>query len=205
MYAHDGMLSAVSCTVCLLIFPERSGLQKGMFLCPEMRKLLNTMKIVYTWLFLSLCVLVPVMSQTLVFWPLTPDHLGSAEAADPAAEGFDFIRGNGLSALQFSGSGVSASNWSTATVADDAAADYYEFGLKAVPGETLDVTSLQFSERRSSAGPLQFRVFVSRDGFATRTELAHEVLPDNIYNRDHDIVVDRKIADGEILMFRLYA
>ncbi len=162
------------------------------------------MKIFYTWLFISLGLLVPLMSQTLVVWPLNPDKLQVPEIYAPEVDAFDFVRGNGLSVLQFSGSGVSASNWSTATTAEDAAVDYYEFGLKAIPGETLDISSIQFSERRSSSGPLQFRIFASTDGFNTKVELAHETLPDNIFNRSHSFTVDRKIRDGESLMFRFY-
>lgn len=163
------------------------------------------MKIFYTWLSLSLGLLVPLMSQTLVVWPLNPDKLQSPVVYAPEVAAFDFVRGNGLSVLQFSGSGVNASNWSTAVDAEDAAVDYYEFGLKALPGKTLDISSIQFSERRSSSGPLQFRVFASTDGFATKVELAHESLPDNIYSRNHSITVNRKISDGERLMFRFYA
>lgn len=170
-----------------------------------MRKHESTMKIFYTWLILSLGLLVPLMSQTLVVWPLDPDKLESPEIFAPEVDAFDFVRGNGLSVLQFSGSGVSASNWSTATIAEDAAVDYYQFGLKALPGKTLDITSIQFSERRSSSGPLQFRVFASTDGFATQTELAHVTLPDNIFNRNHSVAVNRKISDGERISFRFYA
>ena len=163
------------------------------------------MKIVYTWLLVSLGFLMPLHTQTLVSWPLTPAKLGTPNSFVPAAEGIAFIRGNGLSALSFSGSGVSTQNWSTATADADALVDYYEFGVKALAGETIEITELQFSERRSSAGPRRFRVVVSTNDFATATELASLALPDNIYSRDHSIAINRKISDGERLLVRLYA
>ncbi|MEO0727255.1 MAG: T9SS type A sorting domain-containing protein [Bacteroidota bacterium] len=164
------------------------------------------MKIVYTWLIISLGFLVPAISQTLVQWPLTPNQLNKAESFVSAVQGFDLQRGNGLSVLNYSGSGVSAQNWvSTSGAVADADVDYYEFGLKALPGETLDISDLSFSERRSSAGPRQFRVVMSLDNFNTSVELAQQSLPDDIFSRNHQFPIDRKISNGESMRLRLYA
>ncbi len=171
-----------------------------------MRKHENTMKIVYMWLLVSLGYLVPTFSQTLVVWPLTPDQLNKAKALVPSVEGFDLQRGNGLSVLSYTGSGVSAQNWaSTDGAIADAQVDYYEFGLKALPGEPLDIDALSFSERRSSTGPLQFRVLMSTDNFNTSTELSQTALPDNLFSREHLISINRKISNGENMRIRLYA
>jgi hypothetical protein len=162
------------------------------------------MKFFYTWLFISLGLGIPLSSQTIAFWALSPDHLAEAKTFVDEAIGFPFVRGNGLSVLSYSGSGVSAQNWPL-DASDDNQVDYYEFGLKSIPGATLELTQLSFMERRSSSGPLAFRIVYSRDGFATETELAQVNLPDDINSRSHSFNFHEKIKDGESLLFRFYA
>ncbi|WP_020534775.1 hypothetical protein [Lewinella cohaerens] len=162
------------------------------------------MKFFYTWLFISLGLGIPLSSQTIAHWALSPDHLAEAKTFVDEAIGFPFVRGNGLSVLSYSGSGVSAQNWPL-DAGDDNQVDYYEFGLKSISGATLELTQLSFMERRSSSGPLAFRIVYSRDGFATETELAQVNLPDNINSRSHSFNFHEKIKDGESLLFRFYA
>lgn len=164
----------------------------------------STMKFFYTWLFISLGLGMPLSSQTIAHWALSPDHPGEAKIFVDEAIGFPFARGNGLSVLNYSGSGVSAQNWPTDT-GEDQQVDYYEFGLKATSGATLELTELSFMERRSSSGPLAFRVVYSRDGFTTETELAQVNLPDDINSRSHSFSFHEKLRDGESLSFRFYA
>jgi len=162
------------------------------------------MKFFYTWLLCSLSLGMSLAAQTIVHWPLSPQHLGEAKTFVDEAIGFPFVRGNGLSVLNYSGSGVSAQNWPTDN-GNDQQVDYYEFGLKTTPGAIIALTELSFMERRSSSGPLAFRVVYSRDGFATETELAQVDLPDDINTRNHSFSFQEKIRDGESLYFRFYA
>jgi hypothetical protein len=161
------------------------------------------MKIFYTWLLISLGLGMSLAAQTIVHWPLSPDHLAEAKTFVEEVVGFPFVRGNGLSVLNYSGSGVGAQNWPTDT-GEDQQVDYYEFGLKSTPGATVTLTQLSFMERRSSSGPLAFRIVYSRDGFATETELAQVNLPDDINTRSHSFSFQEKIRDGESLYFRFY-
>lgn len=169
-----------------------------------MRKHKITMRFFYTWLLIGLGLATPLWSQTLINWPLTTTTLGNATAQIDEVIGFPFIRGNGLSALTYSGSGVNAESWPTFT-GEEAQVDYYEFGVKSVPDHTLDLSELSFREKRSSNGPRAFRLFVSRDEFVTQTEVVEVALPDDISYRSHSIPLGLKIQDGEALHFRLYA
>ncbi|WP_367391047.1 T9SS type A sorting domain-containing protein [Lewinella sp. LCG006] len=162
------------------------------------------MKLFYTWLLFSLGWSMSLTAQTIVHWPLSPDHLDEPKSFVDEALGYPFVRGNGLSTLNYSGSGVSAQNWPL-DAGDNDQVDYYEFGLKATPGATLNLTELSFMERRSSSGPLTFRIVYSRDGFATETELTQVNLPDDINTRTHSFSFQEKIKDGESLLFRFYA
>ena len=162
------------------------------------------MKFLYIWLIISLGFLMPAYAQILIQWPLSPSDLGNATVVENDLTGISFERGNGLSALNFTGSGVSAKNWSTATI-DEATVDFYEFGLAALPDKTIEIDELAFSERRSSSGPRTFSVYYSKDDFATQTLLETVNIPDNISIRRHYIPVGLKVRDGEALRFRLYA
>lgn len=103
------------------------------------------MKIGYTLLLCSIGLLLPAFSQTLLHWPLTTSQLGEPKViAETAISGLPLVRGNGISVLTFTGSGVSAENWAPAPI-DEAAVDFYQFGLKALPGQTVAITTLAFS------------------------------------------------------------
>ena len=163
------------------------------------------MKIVYTLLLCSLGMLVPGLSQTLLRWPLTTSQLGEPKViAETAVSGLPLVRGNGISVLTFTGSGVSAENWAPALI-DEAAVDFYQFGLKALPGQTVEITGLAFSERRSSSGPLTFALYYSRNDFASQALVTEVLLPDDMNTRSHSFPLHLKIADGEEMSFRLYA
>jgi len=163
------------------------------------------MKIGYTLLLCSIGLLLPAFSQTLLHWPLTTSQLGEPKViAETAISGLPLVRGNGISVLTFTGSGVSAENWAPAPI-DEAAVDFYQFGLKALPGQTVAISALAFSERRSSSGPLTFALYYSRDNFASQVLVAEVPLPDDIYLRSHNFPLQLKMADGEELSFRLYA
>lgn len=162
------------------------------------------MKFLYAWLIISLGFLIPVHSQTIIQWPLSTANLGNPTIIENDLQGISFERGNGLSILQFSGSGVRAKNWATGLV-DESQVDFYEFGLIAKPDKTIEISDLSFSERRSSKGPRSFALYYSRDEFITQTLVKLVNVPDNIFTRNHNITVDLKIANTEKLHFRLYA
>ncbi|MEM1216626.1 MAG: T9SS type A sorting domain-containing protein [Bacteroidota bacterium] len=143
-------------------------------------------------------------TQQLGTWKLTPSALGEGDSQNSSAECLPLIRGNGLSGLLYASSGVSAKNWATA-LKDETQADFYEFGIQAKPTATLDISQLDFSERRSSAGPLTFMVSYSKDDWATAVTFPPVTIPDNIFPRNHTFPIGTKIADGEKLRVRLYA
>lgn len=162
------------------------------------------MKNLYIWLSLSLVFVLPLASQTLAYWPLGPSDLTAPKVIGSGVLATHFERGNGLGGLQFSGSGVATNSWAL-NPSNEAQVDYYEFGVEALPGQTIELTELSFAERRSSSGPRDFSLVYSKDGFANEQLIASFNMPDNINVRNHSFPFSIKIADGEQLEFRLYA
>lgn len=164
------------------------------------------MKFIYTWLLISLGMLMStttLSTQTLVSWSLTAGSPGTPQVHIPEVTGIPFTRGNGLSALTFSGAGVNATSWSMLSAADNQV-DYYEFGLTAGANKTIHLTGISFNERRAEDGPRTMLLAYSRDAFATQVELVEIALPDDLALRSHSFFLDLKIQDGENLHFRIY-
>lgn len=160
------------------------------------------MRFVYTWLFLSLGLTMPLFSQTLASWPLDDSNQTQATSVATGLTAADFARGNGISELSISGPGITASNWTTENTSNSV--DYYEFCLTANAGQTFNITDVQFTERRSAEGIRAYELYYSTDGFASRTRLDSVGIPDNLSWRTHSANFTRKIQDGEHICFRLY-
>ena len=63
--------------------------------------------------------------------------------------------------------------------------DFYEFTIAPLPGFAMDLSSLEFTERRSATGIGAFEIRTNLDGFATSVYTFD--VPDNTANRRHTI------------------
>lgn len=129
-------------------------------------------RVVYT--FLALCatfaVAAPVQaaSFTAVYtFDGSPGNQASEPVdANPVGAVFGpILRGPGL-VPETGLNSINSSGWTTAA-APDLLNDFYEFTVTPAPGFLLDLTGLDYSFRRSGAGPLSFDVRHSADGFAS--------------------------------------
>ncbi|RLD65290.1 MAG: hypothetical protein DRI84_07090 [Bacteroidetes bacterium] len=135
---------------------------------------------------------------TLVSYDLTSDGSGlDATYVDSR----DFISVN-TGTLVFSSTGARANGWAETNIQTD----YFEITVKPETGYKLNITDIEFGERRSSTGILDYQVRWSTDDFATSTTIATVNVPDNESERTGDITsLNITVDDGDSIQIRWYA
>jgi hypothetical protein len=128
---------------------------------------------------------------------------GSSSSANGTASNAGFGTGTGnINYFGGNGGGISIATdgWSTGALVGN---DYFEFCVSAASGYTLDLTDLEFDERRSGSGPRNFEVYYSLDGFATAGILVGSAsLPDNGSWRGQEFSLN--ISGADQVCFRVY-
>jgi len=135
----------------------------------------------------------------LASYPLSAN--GTATGVDANITASAFI-GNGVGTVTFGTSGAFASTWD---VGPFNLGEYFEITLTPNSGFNMNITAINFSERRSATGPRDYQVRWSIDNFSNSTTIATVNVPDNISERDGSInELDIDVADGETLKIRWY-
>ncbi len=120
---------------------------------------------------------------TYTFTGSPGDQASEAVDANPACATFgDIARGAGVTAGTAANS-ISSTGWTTTATID--LTDYYGFTITPTVGQTLNLTSLAFSERRSATGIGTIGVRSSLDGFAAN--IATITVPDDVLVRRQTI------------------
>ncbi|WP_445756794.1 beta strand repeat-containing protein [Polaribacter sp.] len=135
----------------------------------------------------------------LATYPLTADGVATGVNANITASDFT---STGVSGFDVTSSGGSASNWSLAEID---LGEYFEITLTPNAGYTMNITAINFGERRSGTGPRDYQVRWSVDDFSNSTTIATVNVPDNTSERDGSISgLDIDVAVGETLKIRWY-
>ncbi|MCG8327060.1 MAG: hypothetical protein MI974_05210 [Chitinophagales bacterium] len=159
------------------------------------------MKTIYTLLVAVLCMCSILPAQNLAVWSLTSDEFPTFEDGNVTAE--DMTRGNGVASPEFDASGASAYAWEVGGTINSM--DYYEFCITPLPGKSLHITGLNFTEQRTHDGILSYQVMWSKDGFETAQTLVDNTVPDDELSRTEQINgLDIRVCDEEEICFRWY-
>ncbi len=157
----------------------------------------------------------PAFAQSSCNFPVFPEAvvLGqysfTGAVGDEATYAVDAQPTNGTFSPMRRGAGVtpsvganafSGTNWTVASAPDTA--QYYAFRLTAATGQSLDLDSLVFSERRSLTGVGAWQVRSSVDGFTS--VVAGDSVPDDNTFRTHPIALGGAFAGISTVEFRLY-
>ena len=134
---------------------------------------------------------------TLVSYDLTSNGSGvDATYVDSR----DFISVN-TGTLNYTSNGAYATDWPTT----NSQTDYFEITVKPESGYKLNITEIDFGERRSNTGIRDYQVRWSSDDFATSTTIATVNVPDNDYERTGDVTgLNITINDGDSIQIRWY-
>jgi len=145
-----------------------------------------------------LCLISSQCIAQLVNYPLTQN--GEATVSNEHITASDFTSGNGLSSITFSSNGLYSKSWSTT---DLDTSDYYTFYICIEEGFQLQLSKLNFSERRSSTGIRNFKLFY-RATSEERLMLDQEV-PDDDKERDWEVDLSNfKIEGGDTARIVIY-
>ena len=154
------------------------------------------MKFVYLFLLLGLSLL-SFSQQELVTYVLTSDGVG-VDNNYISSTSFTSVNTNTLS---FGSDGAYASGWPT----DASVTDYFEISITPDVGYKLNISEIDFGERRSGTGIRDYQVQWSVDNFTNSTTIATVNVPDNDSERSGDITsLSIAVADGETIKIRWY-
>lgn len=132
-------------------------------------------------------------------WSLTSDGNASGVNSNISAGVFS---ATGVGAVTFGTNGAWASTWATGGIETD---KYFEISITPNAGYTINVTELNFGERRSNTGIRDYQVRWSIDNFSNNTNIATVNVPDNDSERTRNITgLNIDVADGETLKIRWY-
>ena len=147
------------------------------------------------------CCYSALLGQNLATWNLTNNATATYQSNHTNAG--KLTRGNGITPIDFTPNGASASAWESSV--DVSAADFYEICLKPKPGYMLDISSLTFTEMRTADGIRSYRLKWSLDGFQTFNVLADVPVPDVVTPRTATHPnLDIGVCDGQELCIRWY-
>jgi hypothetical protein len=133
-------------------------------------------------------------------WPLTSDGNSTNVNANISASAFS--KGTGVSVITYSTTGAYANNWSTGGIDLN---DYFEISISPSATYSINVSNLNFSERRSSTGIRNYQVRWSIDNFSNFTTIATVGVPDDDLERSGNISgLNINVASGQTLKFRFY-
>ncbi|MDT7833486.1 T9SS type A sorting domain-containing protein [Flavobacteriaceae bacterium S356] len=132
-------------------------------------------------------------------WVLTSDGNASGVHANISASAFT---STGTGTLSFGSSGAFANGWSTGAIDTG---KYFEITVTPNSGFEINITDINFGERRSGTGMRDYQVRWSIDDFASDNTIATVNVPDNTSERVGDISgLNIDVADGETLKIRWY-
>jgi len=138
-------------------------------------------------------------SAQLVSYSLTANGTPSGVDANITATSFT---SNGVGTLTFGSNGAFANTWTTGGID---LTDYFEITLSPNAGYEINITAINFGERRSKTGIRDYQVRWSVDDFASSTTIATVNVPDNDGERSGNITgLDIDVADGETIKIRWY-
>lgn len=141
-----------------------------------------------------------VSGATLSEWSLTGDGSPSNVLANVSAGNFT---GSGVvGGVSFGSNGAYANGWPTGGKDNNA---YFQITLDPNVGYKLNITDINFSERRSLTGIRDYEVEWSTDGFVSSTNVATVSVPDDSAERTGDVTgLDIDVADGDTLTIRFF-
>ncbi len=133
-------------------------------------------------------------------WALTSDGNPSGVNTNVTASAFT---SSGVGTLTFGSDGAYANGWTTNASID--LAKYFEVTISPSSSNSLLISAINFSERRSSTGILAYQVRWSLDNFSSSTTLATVTVPDDDNERDGSISgLSIAVAAGQTLKIRWY-
>lgn len=129
-------------------------------------------------------------------------NAGVSSSSNGSASNAAFGSGNGsigFPAGNGSAESYSANSWSTSALNTS---EYIEFCVSANPGWEMELTDLEFDEKRSNSGPQNFDIYYSFDNFSTAgTFLASESVPNTSW---HGQEFELTISGATQVCFRIY-
>lgn len=103
--------------------------------------------------------------------------------------------------ITFGSTGAWANGWGTTAVLNE----YFEITVAPQSGYMLNITDVEFGERRSSTGIRDYQVVYSTDNFASQTVIATVNVSDNELERTGDITnLNITVNDGDVIKIRWY-
>ena len=134
-------------------------------------------------------------------WSLTSNGVASGVDANIGAG--NFTGGSGIGSITYAASGARASGWSTGAINSN---DYFQVTLSPDAGYTINISDINFGERRSNTGIRDYQVQWSVNAdFSSATTIATVNVPDNDSERSGDISsLNIDVADGETIYIRWF-
>jgi len=146
-----------------------------------------------------LVILVNVGWGQIASWILTTNGDASGVNSNITATAFT---ATGVGTLNFSSNGAYANTWSTGAINTGM---YFEISISPNSGYEINVSEVNFGERRSSTGIRDYQVRWSVDDFTNSTTIATVNVPDNDDERSGNITgLNIDVADGQTLKIRWY-
>ena len=140
------------------------------------------------------------VSGQIAQWALTSDGTPSGVNANTTAT--DFTAGSGISTISYTTSGGASSGWSQSGIDLN---DYFEVSVAPNATYKLNISEVNFSERRSGTGIRNYQVRWSIDNFASFTTIATVAVPDDTNGRVGNISgLNIDVAEGKTLKIRFY-
>lgn len=166
-----------------------------------MKNTLHFLRKITPMLALAALILAPFWGWgQIASWSLTSDGSPSGVNTNITAGNFTSA---GVGLLTFGASGASANGWTTSANID--LTDYFEITISPNSGYTINVSAVNFGERRSGTGIRNYQVRWSIDNFANSTTIATVSVPDDTNERDGSITgLNINVADGQTLKIRWY-
>jgi predicted secreted protein len=139
------------------------------------------------------------LSAQIATYALTAN--GTPTTVDPNAGAINFTA-TGVGSVTYSVDGATANGWTTGGID---LGRYYQIGVSPNTGYDMNISSVNFTHRRSAQGPTAYQVRWSKDPtFATSTTIATGTLP-NASALVADITgLNIDVFNGEDIYFRWY-
>ncbi len=136
----------------------------------------------------------------LASWALTSDGNPSGVNTNVTASTFT---SSSVGTLTFGTDGAFVNNWTTSSSID--VNQYFEVTISPTSSNSLHISAINFSERRSLTGILAYQVRWSLDNFSSFTTLATVTVPDDENEREGSISgLLIAVAAGQTLKIRWY-
>jgi len=138
----------------------------------------------------------------LASWELDAD--GSPNGVNANIFAGDFTGGSGIGSISFGSKGATANHWTKDNSANPD--DYFQVTLTPNSGYTINITDINFGERRSGAGIRHYQVAYSlASDFSNNTVITTVDVPDNKSERIGDISgLDIDVPNGSTIYIRWF-